>query len=141
MERTLKANDSVLKLSVIGSLAIGFTLGFGLVGAARLQPDLLAFVPAQAPGSTLGAAYSYEDANVEPGQTYYYWLGSVSLAGAVTLHGPVSVIYDTPTAVTLTAMLPDDPGATALPMVLVLLALSAAMLLVGAGGARRTAAG
>ena len=122
------------------------TAGFNLyrTGAAQQQPgpaDLLAFVAAQAPGSTLGAAYSFEDANVSPGQTYYYWLGSVSLAGAVTLHGPVSVIYDTPTAVTLTAVLPDDPGATALPAVLVLLALSAAMLLVGASGARRAAAG
>jgi len=34
MERSLKVSDSVLK-----PIAIGFVLGFMLVGATRLQPD------------------------------------------------------------------------------------------------------
>ena len=51
---------------------------------------LLAYVPSQAPGSTQGFAYSYDDLAVQPGQTYWYWLEDVSLSGATTLHGPVS---------------------------------------------------
>ncbi len=65
---------------------------------------LLAYVPSQAPGSTVGAAYSYEDLAVEPGQTYWYWLEDVSLSGATTLHGPVSATVQAPTAVTLSSV-------------------------------------
>ena len=63
--------------------------------------ELLANVPSQAPGSTQGYAYSYDDADVQAGQTYWYWLEDVSLSGATTLHGPVSVTVQTPTAVSL----------------------------------------
>ena len=66
-----------------------------------LVGDLLAYVPSQAPGSTQGAAYSFEDADVQPGQTYWYWLEDVDLNGATTLHGPVSATVQAPTAVTL----------------------------------------
>jgi hypothetical protein len=77
--------------------------GFNLYrsdSAAGLQ-TLLGYTPSQAPGSTQGAAYSYVDAAVEAGQTYWYWLEDVDLAGATTLHGPVSATVLTPTAVTM----------------------------------------
>ncbi|HSN77793.1 MAG TPA: choice-of-anchor J domain-containing protein, partial [Anaerolineae bacterium] len=70
-------------------------------GAGRA---LLAFVPAQSPGSTAGASYRYADAGVAAGQTYWYWLEDVDLSGATTLHGPVSATANTPTAVTLGSM-------------------------------------
>ncbi len=61
----------------------------------------MTYVASQAPGSTLSAAYSYEDLAVEAGQTYWYWLEDVDLAGETTLHGPVSATVKAPTAVTL----------------------------------------
>ena len=77
--------------------------GFNLYRNTTPDPvgDLLAYVPPQAPGSTQGFAYTYDDADVQPGQTYWYWLEDVDLAGATTLHGPVSVTVQTPTAVGL----------------------------------------
>jgi trimeric autotransporter adhesin len=76
----------------------------GSVGDRPEPSDLLAYVPSQAPGSTQGAAYTYEDAAVEAGQTYWYWLEDVDLSGATTLHGPVSATVQTPTAVTLSGL-------------------------------------
>ncbi len=105
------------------------------------QGELLAFVPSQAPGSTLSASYSYADLNVEPGQTYWYWLEDVDLSGATTLHGPVSVVYDAPTAVTLSAVQAERTDAAALSVALVLLALLAGLLLAGGHAARRAVSG
>ncbi|MFZ2362347.1 MAG: SdrD B-like domain-containing protein [Anaerolineae bacterium] len=65
---------------------------------------LLSAIPSQAPGSTLGFAYSYVDLDVQAGQTYWYWLEDVSLSGATTLHGPVSATATAPTAVTLSSV-------------------------------------
>ncbi|HSN75450.1 MAG TPA: hypothetical protein VL334_10255 [Anaerolineae bacterium] len=120
--------------------------GFNLyrTGSADEQPgpaDLLAFVPSQAPGSTVGATYSFRDSNVVAGRTYWYWLADMDLGGATTLHDPVSVIYGAPTAVTLSVMRAGNPGAAALPLAFVLLALMAAMLLAGINTSRQTPAG
>jgi 5,10-methenyltetrahydromethanopterin hydrogenase len=41
------------------------------------------------------------DSQVDPGQTYWYWLEDIALSGAATLHGPVSAMASVPTAVTL----------------------------------------
>jgi len=81
-------------------------VGFNLYrSASPAGPDaLLALVPSQAPGSTQGAAYSYEDTEVSAGQTWYYWLEDVDLNGATSLHGPVSATLQAPTAVTLDAL-------------------------------------
>jgi len=48
-------------------------------------------IPAQAPGSTVGAAYAWLDQTVSaaPG-IYYYWLEDLDVYGNTTLHGPVS---------------------------------------------------
>lgn len=57
------------------------------------EPEVMAFVPSAAPGSTQGVSYSWQDLKVEPGNTYWYWLEDVDLAGVATRHGPVSVTY------------------------------------------------
>ena len=80
----------------------GFNLYRSL--AAGGERSLLANLPSQAPGSTQGAAYSYADADVTAGQTYWYWLEDIDLSGAATLHGPVSVVFQTPTAVVLSEL-------------------------------------
>jgi hypothetical protein len=58
-------------------------------GGGRLQLNG-ALIPAQNPGSAVGAAYSFVDETARPGVTYYYWLEDVDVNGAATLHGPVS---------------------------------------------------
>jgi hypothetical protein len=60
-----------------------------------------ALIPSQNPGATQGAAYRWQDFAVRPDEVYYYWLEDVSLSGATTIHGPVSVQFAAPTAVTL----------------------------------------
>ena len=71
-------------------------LGFNLyrsqsVGGPRsqLNQDL---IPGQAPGSPLGAVYTWLDEEVETGITYYYWLEDVDVYGIATQHGPVSAM-------------------------------------------------
>ncbi len=80
--------------------------GFNLYrSASPAAPDeMLAFVPSQAPGSTVGASYTFADDQVAPGQTWYYWLEDVDLNGATSLHGPVSATLQAPTAVTVAAL-------------------------------------
>lgn len=100
--------------------------GFNLYrGASAAGPQtLLAHVPSQAPGSTQGYAYSFDDLDVQPGHTYYYWLEDISLSGATTLHGPVSVVFGGPTAVTLGDLTAANAaGGSALPLAGALLAL------------------
>ncbi len=103
--------------------------GFNLyrTGSASAQPEpahLLSYVPSQAPGSTQGAFYSYFDGDVEPSQTYWYWLEDVSLSGTTTLHGPVSATVQAPTGVTLSGI-SASPAAGSMPAAGVLLALLA----------------
>jgi hypothetical protein len=91
----------------------------------QLNPAL---IPSQSPGSTQGASYSYVDAPVDPGQTYWYWLEDIALSGAATLHGPVSATASVPTAVRLAGInagqspAPQTTGAplAALPAVVAL---------------------
>jgi|GEM_PF-468349 len=78
----------------------GFNLYRAL--AADGQRTLLAAIPSAAPGSNAGAAYSQRDAAVVAGQSYWYWLEAVDIQGATSLHGPVSLAFQTPTAVDLT---------------------------------------
>ncbi len=94
-----------------------------------------ALIPSQNPGSTSGAAYTWQDFAVQPDHRYYYWLEDVSLAGAATMHGPVSVDYMVPTAVTLSGVgASPAAGAAALPWLLVVAGAGAAL------GAARLAA-
>jgi len=61
-------------------------------------------------GTALGTqvSYSYADAEVDAGSTYYYWLESVDLGGTTTLFGPLSVLVTGD---------PNDPGTPELPTV------------------------
>lgn len=104
-------------------------LGFNLYRAtspAGPETQLnAALIPSQAPGSTAGFTYTWEDrANLVAGQTYYYWLEDVDLSGATTLHGPVSIDFGAPTAVQvgiLTADSPSDPQSVWAALVVALL--------------------
>ncbi len=61
-----------------------------------------ALIPSQSQGSPAGFFYTWTDqADLTPGTTYYYWLQDMDLSGALTTHGPVSVDFTVPTAVTL----------------------------------------
>ncbi len=95
---------------------------------------LLAALPSHAPGSTAGAAYSYEDLDVQPGQTYWYTLEDVSLSGATTLHGPVSATLQGPTAVRLAGL---QAGSQSIIPVILLLAVALAGLVLATGQRRR----
>jgi len=109
-------------------------IGFNLWrGDAPNAPDTqlnASLIPSQAPGSSQGFVYTFDDANVVSGATYYYWVEDVDVYGAATRHGPVSATFNAPTAVRLL-----DAGAVAsLPWAL---PLAGAGLLALAGLAAR----
>ena len=114
------------------------TAGFNLYRSLSEggERTLLAAVPAQGPGSPAGASYSYQDTNVSSSQAYWYWLEHVSLSGATTLAGSVSVIYQAPTAVTLSGVNASPAAPLALPGALPV-ALAGLATLAGAAGLRR----
>jgi hypothetical protein len=92
-------------------------------------------MPPQNPGATQGAAYRWQDFAVRPDEVYYYWLEDVSLGGATTLHGPVSVDFVVPTAVTLNSISASPAaGADALPWLWIVAGAGAAL---GAARLRR----
>lgn len=88
------------------------TLGFNLWRSASASgPDQqlnAQLIPSQAPGSNQGFQYAWSDHQVSEGQTYWYWLEDVALSGASGLHGPVSVTFSSPTAVTLDKLTAAD---------------------------------
>src|SRR5690606_33761093 len=55
-------------------------------------------IPAKAPGSAEGQAYTWTDASAEAGLTYFYQLEDVALSGETTRHDPVSVALLGPNA-------------------------------------------
>ena len=117
-------------------------LGFNLYRSPAVDGErmLLAFVPSSAPGSTAGAAYTWQDAaGLVPGQTVYYWLEDVDVSGATTLHGPVSVEFSAPTAVTLGSVNAQG-GAPALPPTVIVLVVLAALAAIAVAGQRRQVA-
>ena len=128
MDRVLVAWQTVSELG---------NAGFNLYRAADPAgpQTLLGYVPSQGPGSSQGFAYSYDDLDVQAGQTYWYWLEDVSLAGATTLHGPVSATVQAPTAVTLSAMDASPAAAAAWPWLWLLAGAGAALAI----GRRRRA--
>jgi hypothetical protein len=102
--------------------------GFNLYRSLTADGEytLLGYTPSAAPGSTQGAAYSYQDFDVAAGQTYWYKLEDIDLSGAATMHDPVSVVFQAPTAVELDTLAADvGQGSKALLWVL------AALLVVG----------
>ena len=93
-------------------------------------------IPSQSQGSPSGFVYTWEDrAGLVAGTTYYYWLQDVDTSGAMTLHGPVSVDFTGPTAVTLSGIQATPAAGPAAPLAGALLALLAP--LAGALAVRR----
>jgi hypothetical protein len=87
-----------------------------------------ALIPSQAPGSAVGAVYTWLDDDVESGITYYYKLEDVDVSGARTFHGPVSASLQNPTALSLTSFAAQGGGALVVLVVAVLGAGSAFVL-------------
>ncbi len=116
--------------------------GFNLYrGTSPDEPDRqlnATLIPSQSQGSTGGFTYTWDDyADLIPGTTYYYWLDDVDISGVVTRHGPVSVDFIVPTAVTLGGMAASPAAGGGLPVAGTLLALLAP--LAGALAVRRRA--
>jgi hypothetical protein len=99
--------------------------GFNLYRSLSADGErmLLRYVPSAAPGATQGAAYSHQDFDVTGGQGYWYWLEAVDLNGSMTLFDPVSVVFQTPTAVALSHM-DATSGADSSPWTAALAALA-----------------
>ncbi len=98
-----------------------------------------ALIPSQAPGSAQGAVYTWQDAGVTAGTTYYYTLEDLDLSGAASLHGPVSVVFQAPTAVTLGNLAANPAGLPAsLPLGAASAAAGLAALLVAAWQRQRS---
>ncbi len=80
----------------------GFNLYRGVSAAGPDRQLNEALIPSQSQGSPGGFVYTWEDqADLAPGATYFYWVEAVDIYGAATIHGPVSVDFAVPTAVTL----------------------------------------
>lgn len=105
--------------------------GFNLYRNTELSvPETpLAFVPSQAPGSGQGYSYEYLDTEIVDGEIYY-WLQDIDLNGVTSMHGPVSVTIQAPTAVSL-AQLVSEAGIADQS---VWLLLFGTLLLVAVGG-------
>ncbi len=75
--------------------------GFHILRSSTPDADgtLQAIVPSPAPGSGQGASYQWLDTDVSAGETYFYWLDEIATSGILTLHGPVAIELQTPTAV------------------------------------------
>ncbi|MBK9234513.1 MAG: hypothetical protein IPO15_27765 [Anaerolineae bacterium] len=83
--------------SEVGTL--GFDLWRGMTPDAPTQRLNAELIPSQAPGSSQGFSYAWLDQdNLVMGATYYYWLDVVEVSGAQERHGPLSVIWQAPTA-------------------------------------------
>lgn len=68
---------------------VGFNLYRGQAPDGTYDQLNKQLISAQNPGGVSGAAYTWVDASVEPGVTYYYKLEDVDIYGLNTWHGPV----------------------------------------------------
>lgn len=78
---------------------IGFNLYRGTDSETpntALNNDLIS---PQSMGKNQDLIYEWKDTNVEVGTSYYYWLENVDQNDSRTLHGPVIVLHQSPTAV------------------------------------------
>ena len=78
----------------------GFNLYRGTSAAAPDRQLNETLIPSQSQGNPGGFVYTWEDrADLVPGTTYFYWVEDVDIYGTATMHGPVSVDFAVPTAV------------------------------------------
>lgn len=72
-------------------------VGFNLYRSTAVNGDYIrlndTLIPSQAPGSVLGAVYTWLDTDISPDQTYYYKLEDIDVHGASTLTEPVSTTF------------------------------------------------
>ena len=104
--------------------------GFNLYrGSSDAGPDRQlneTLIPSQSQGNPGGFVYTWEDrADLVAGTTYFYWVEDVDVNGVATRHGPVSVDFTVPTAVTLTSMDVGGVAGSAMPVAGTLVALLA----------------
>ncbi|MEA3336028.1 MAG: SdrD B-like domain-containing protein [Chloroflexota bacterium] len=119
-----QANHVLVSWATVSELNnAGFNIYRSL--SAGAPETLLNYVPSQAPNSAQGADYSYADLDVADGQTYWYWLEDVDTSGATSLHGPVSVTFMAPTAVTLSDLSANDQPESLNWLLLAAMALAA----------------
>jgi hypothetical protein len=115
---TAQANSVVLNWETVNEINnLGFNVLRGDAADAAPAQVSPAMIPSAAPGSAQGAVYTFEDANVQLGVTYYYWLQDTDTSGKTTLHGPLSVTLAGPTAVGLNSF---SAAASSVPTVLAL---------------------
>lgn len=84
--------------SEINNLGFNLWRGINIEERVRLNEEL---IPAQTPGGGQGALYEAWDQGMGTG-AFFYWLEDVDMNGNHTLHEPVSVTMEQPTAVTVT---------------------------------------
>ncbi|WP_423224145.1 beta strand repeat-containing protein [Candidatus Amarolinea aalborgensis] len=108
---------------------IGFNLWRGDAPGAPDTQLNASLIPSQAPGSSQGFVYTFDDANVVSGMTYYYWVETVDTQGGVSRFGPVSATFNAPTAVSLSDFAPLAALPLAWPLAVVGLAALAGMAL------------
>ncbi len=104
-------------------------LGFNLYRSIALDGEYVRLteilIPTQNPGAVFGSVYTWHDADVEPGATYFYRLEDVDIEGLSTFHGPVQVTAPLggPAAISLTSFSAGGGGGLWLPLALSALAL------------------
>lgn len=83
----------------------GFNLYRGVTPDVWDQRLNGALIPSQVQGSLGGFLYRWNDQqDLVQGDSYWYWLEDVDVNGTATMHGPVSLTYQAPTAVQLAGM-------------------------------------
>jgi hypothetical protein len=81
---------------------LGFHIYRSLESSGEAEQINDSIIPSQAPNSSQGFAYEWEDHNVETDSTYHYWIQTVETNGLNKWYGPVSVTA--PTAVTVSQL-------------------------------------
>lgn len=82
---------------------LGFNLYRGTSNEAPNAPLNATLIASRATGGQ-AASYEWLDHEVVRGRSYYYWLEDVDVSGIRHLHGPVIVLHQSPTAVTLASL-------------------------------------
>ncbi len=88
-----------------------------------------ALIPAAAPGSSEGHAYTWTDTAAEPNLTYWYMLEDVALDGTTTQHAPVVASLAEPNALHGAGLVATSGLAPAVPLAALGLALATGLAL------------
>lgn len=83
---------------------LGFNLYRGMSTEGSYVKVNDSLIPTQNPGQALGATYIWVDEGAVSGSTQYYLLEDIDINGVSTTHGPVSVVAQSPTALSLASV-------------------------------------